>query len=236
MALRSLLIMLKTSLGPAVAIAATFVLAPLLAFSETTIKGILDRWLSQCVVVLDARAESNGTVLVRIHTFGDMPKSLPITVVAKTGLVERVSLLNHVEQGSAGSETNLLVHPQANQRCPGALCEEQPVAAERLTIRINPMSTNYLYQLRVLTSNSLGPEDVNTYVRPLKEDHVPCRVERAATANFVARPPREIQLLIFLIFVVAITVMIGLLRRKPQGVQNEPPPRRTLRASDRIHR
>lgn len=236
MALRSLLSTLKMNLGPAVAIAATLVLAPLLAFSETTIKGILDRWLSQCVVVLDARAESNGAVLVRIHTFGDMPKSLPITIVAKTGLVERVSLLNHVEQGSASSETNLLVHPQANQRCPGALCEEQPVAAERLTIRISPMSPNYLYQLRVLTSNSLKPEDINTYVRPLRDDQVTCRVERAAASNFVARQPRELQLLIFSIGFVVATLLVGLLRHKPQGVQNEPPPRRKLRASDRRYR
>lgn len=231
------LVALRNNVGTALAVTATLVLAPLLAFSETTIKGILDRWLTQCVVVLSSKAGDYGVILVRIHTFGEMPKTLPITLVAKTGKVDRVTLLNHVEQGTARGEPNLLVHPQANQRCPGALCEEQPSAAERLTIRITPMSANYLYQLRVLTSEVLDHEDLSTYVRPLKGDSIACRVERATAANFVARQPREVQLLIFSLGVVVVSLLITLLRRKPEGVQDDNlPTRRYIRPSDRLRK
>lgn len=229
----SALAALRDKVGAAVAVAATLVLAPLLAFSETTVKGILDRWLSQCVLVLDSQMDANGAIVVRLHTFGEMPKSLPITVVARSGKIDRVTLLNHVEQGTATGEPNLLVHPQANQRCPGALCEDQPSAAERLTLRISPMSPNYLYQLRVLTSDVLSHEELSTYVRPLKGDSVACRVERATIANFVARQPREIQLLIFSMGVVVATLLIAFLRRKPEGNPDDTLPiRRYLRPSD----
>lgn len=228
---------LRDQVGAAIAVAATLVLAPLLAFSETTVKGILDRWLSQCVLVLDSQMDSNGAVVVRLHTFGEMPKTLPVTLVASSGKIERVTLLNHVEQGTAKEEPNLLVHPQANQRCPGALCEDQPSAAERLTVRISPMSPNYLYQLRVLTSDVLSDENVSAYVRPLKGDSVACRVERATAANFVARQPREIQLLIFSLGVVVVTLLIAFLRRKPKGEPDATlPVRRYLRPSDQLRK
>jgi len=228
---------LRKNVGTAVALSTTLVLAPLLAFSETTVKGIIDRWLSQCVVVFDSQAGADGGVLVRIHTFGEMPKTLPITLVAKAGQIERITLLNHIEQGTAKGEPNLLVHPQANQRCPGALCEEQPIAAERLTIRVTPMSPNYFYQLRVLTSEVLNHEDLSIYVRPLKGDNMACRVERATVANFVARRPREIQLLIFSLGVVVVTVLITLLRSKPEGVPDEKlSARRYRRVSDQLRK
>lgn len=207
---------IRSKVGAAVALSVTLVLAPLLAFSETTIKGILDRWLSQCVVVVDSNTDVDGAALIRIYTFGDMPNSLPLTVVARTGKVERITLLNHVEQGTAKGESNLLVHPQANQRCPGALCEDQPSPAERLTLRIVPMSSNYLYQLRVLTSDLLGGEDISAYVRPLKGDSVACRVELTNAANFVARQPKLVQLLIFSLGVVVISLLVSLLRRKQE--------------------
>ena len=233
MSKRITLAALRDKLGAAVAVAATLVLAPLLAFSETTVKGILDRWLSQCVVVIDSQIGAEGAILVRLHTFGEMPPALPITVVAKTGTVDRVTLMNHVEQGTAGSEPNLLVHPQANQRCPGALCEEEPGPAERLTLRITPMSSNYLYQLRVLTSDVLGHQDLSTYVRPLKGDAMTCRVERATASNFVARQPRVVQLLIFSMGVVLVTLLINFVRRKPEGVRDDTvSARRHLRPSD----
>jgi hypothetical protein len=230
---RAALVVLRKNLAAAVALAATLVLAPLLAFSETTVKGILDRWLSQCVLVLDSETRADGAVMIRLHTFGEMPKTLPITVVARTGKVDRITLLNHVEPSPTRAETNLLVHPQANQRCPGALCDDQPVAAERLTFRITPMSPNYLYRFNVLTSDLLSHEHLTAYVRPLKGEEVICRVERATLANFVARQPRETQLLIFSIGVVLVTLLITYLRRKPEGENVEKQPtRRTLRPSD----
>lgn len=200
----------------AIAVTATVLLLPLLAFSETTIKGILDRWLTQCIIVVDSHNGDKGAI-VRLYTFGEMPPALPITIVADTGEVDRITFMNHVEQRTAGNESNLLVHPQANQRCPGVLCEEQTGPAERLTLRITPMDPHYVYQLRVLTSDVLDHRNIKTYVRPLKDDNIECRVERATAANFFARQRREIQLLILSLGVLAITFLITLLRRHPKG-------------------
>lgn len=237
MSLPALSITIRRRLGAAVAVAVTLVVAPLLAFSETTIKGILDRWLSQCIVVLDTELENSGAVLVRIHTFGEMPPSLPVTVSAKSGLIDRISLLNHVEQASAGAEPNLLIHPLANQRCPGDLCADQASSAERLTVRIKPVGTNYLYQLRVVTSKNLGPDEVRVYSRPLQGESIACRVERATAANYVARQAKEVQILFFFLGVVALTLLIGLFKRPPDGgVNDSPRVLRTLRPSDRDRR
>jgi len=221
-------------MGAAVALTVTLFLAPLLAVSETTIKGIIDRWLSQCVVVLDIAADSTGATLVRVHTFGDMPHALPVTITARNAVITRITLLNHVEQSTAARDPNLLVHPLANQRCPGDLCPEQPIAAERLTVRIRPATSNYLFQLRVLTLPVADQSDIAAYSRPLQGEKFACRVEKATTANYIARQPKELQVALLSLGVLVLTLVLGALRPKPKEEPHENLSiRRTLRPSDR---
>jgi hypothetical protein len=237
MQLLKLLAPLRTRIGAAVAVTVTLFLAPLLAFSETTIKGILDRWLSQCVVVLDIDADSTGATLVRVHTFGEMPDALPVTVTARNAVITRITLLNHVEQATATGESNLLVHPLANQRCPGDLCPEQPIAAERLTVRIRPATSNYLFQLRVLTLPISQSNDISAYSRPLQGEKFACRVEKATISNYIARQPKELQVASLSLGVLLLTLVLGALRAKPKEVPHEDHGmRRTLRPSDRLQR
>ena len=225
---------LRNRIGAAIAVTVTLFLAPLLAFSETTIKGIMDRWLSQCVVVFDVKGDATGATLVRIHTFGEMPDSLPVTLTARHAVITRITLLNHVEQATAGSDPNLLVHPLANQRCPGALCPDQPIAAERLTVRLRPATSNYLFQLRVLTLPVAQPHDVAVYSLPRQDEKITCRVEKATTANYIARQPKELQVAWLSLGVLILTLVLGSLRNKPKEVPHEIPSRpRTLRPSDR---
>ena len=201
--------------GKAIAIAGVVFVAPLLAFSETTIKGILDRWLGQCIAVIVISQDGAEAPIVRLYTFGNMPSSLPLTFSASQGVIDRISLINQVEQETAGSsEPNLLVHPLANQRCPGDLCPEQSTSAEKLTVRLKPVGTNYLYQFRVLTSKALEANQLKVYVKPLQDDAIACRVERATLANYVARQPKQVQLVMLFVAVVVLTLLLGFLNRK----------------------
>lgn len=204
--------------GTAIAIASVLFVAPLLAFSETTIKGILDRWLTQCIAVIVISQNEAEAPIVRIHTFGEMPPSLPLTFSANQGVIDRVSLVNQVEQETTGvTESNLLVHPLANQRCPGDLCPEQSFSAEKLTVRLKPVGTNYIYQFRVLTSKALTAEQLKVYVKPLQDEAIVCRVERATLSNYVARQPKQIQLAMLFASVVILTLFLGYLKRHTGG-------------------
>lgn len=199
-------------LGTAIAIAAALVVVPLLAFSETTLKGILDQWLSQCIVVIDITQDGREAPIVRLHSFGEMPESLPLTFAASKGLIERISLLNHVEQDTAPSEPNVLVHPLANQRCPGDLCPDTSEPSEKLTVRIKPVSPNYVYQFRVLFKDPAAHNQLKAYVKPLLDEKIACRVETVTIFNFVARQPRVIQVLVFFLGVVVFTLLLGYFR------------------------
>jgi hypothetical protein len=202
-------------IGSASAFALVLVFAPVLAFSETTIKDILDRWLAQCVVVLEMETEKNGAVLLRIHTFGQMPQSLPVTVVAKQGLVERISFLNQIEQETLKDDPSLLVHPMANQRCPGVLCENHvgTEGAERLTVRLQPVRPNYPYQLRVVSSQQEGADGILAYSHPRVGESMNCRVERASLTNYVARQSMFKQIVMLAIFAGLVTLLVGYLRK-----------------------
>jgi hypothetical protein len=198
--------------GAAIALATTLVGAPLLAFSETTLKSIIDRWLSQCTVVVDITREDKEAPIVRLHLFGDMPESLPLTFAAGKGLIERVSFLNHVEQETTSSDPNVLVHPLANQRCPGDLCPDTVEASEKLTVRIRPVSPNYVYQFRVLFKDSDAQTELKAYIKPLRDEKIACRVETATLSNFLARQSRGFQVLILFIGVVVLILVLGYLR------------------------
>jgi hypothetical protein len=193
----------------------------LLAFSETTIKGIMDRWLSQCIVVFEVSSDKTGAALIRVHTFGEMPESLPVTMTARDAVITRITLLNHVEQETALQEPNLLVHPLANQRCPGDLCPDQAMAAERLTVRIRPATPNYLFQLRLLTQPTTKPADISAYSRPLKSEKLSCRIEKATTANYIARQPKGIQIALLAAGVFVMTLILGFLRPKSKESSSE---------------
>jgi hypothetical protein len=200
--------------GTAIAVASVIFVAPLLAFSETTIKGILDRWLSQCIAVIDITQDAAEAPIVRLYTFGEMPSSLPLTFAANQGVSDRVGLINQVEQETTGSEPNLLVHALANQRCPGDLCPEQNSSAEKLTVRLKPVGTNYLYQFRVLTSKALDGNQLKVYIKPLQDETIACRVERATLSNYAARQPKQVQLVMLFVAVIILTLFLGYLRRK----------------------
>lgn len=200
--------------GAAIAVAATLVVAPLLAFSETTLKSILDRWLSQCSVVVDITQDGTEAPIVRLHSFGDMPSSLPLTFAAGKGLIERVSLLNHVEQETTSAEPNVLVHPLANQRCPGDLCPETGEASEKLTVRIKPVTPNYVYQFRVLFKEREGNNKLKVYVKPLLDEIIACRVETTTFSNYFARQSRIIQVIILFFGVVTFTLLLVFLRNR----------------------
>lgn len=203
--------------GTAVAIAATLVVGPLLAFSETTLKSVMDSWLSQCTIVVDIRQQSAEAPIVRLYSFGDMPKSLPLTFSTENGLIERVSFLNHIEQKTAMNDPNLLVHPLANQRCPGELCPDTIDPMEKLTIRVQPVSSNYVYQFRVLTSPPITPSQLKVYVNPRLDEVIPCRVEATNVFNYFARQPRSIQALFLFLGIMVFTLLIGYLRDRSGG-------------------
>jgi hypothetical protein len=201
----------------AIAIATATVLAPLLAFSEATIKSILDRWLSQCLVVVDLAQHGSDAPMARLYAYGNLPAEIPITFVVDQGQIDRISLVNHVEQATTAVDANLLVHPQANQRCPGALCPESQTSAERMTLRIKPFGSNYLYQLRVLTTPALQSlDDLKAYVQPRAADTMQCRVEKATPANYLARQPKLVQIAILFGAVVLLTLLMAYLK-KPKG-------------------
>ncbi|MDP3752645.1 MAG: hypothetical protein Q8Q98_12385 [Polaromonas sp.] len=206
----------KRRLVAPVLLTATLVVAPLLAFSESTVRSIVDRWLSQCIVVVDSSQRSTEAPIIRIHTFGEMPASLPLTFATDEGQIDQISLINHVEQETTRIEANLLVHPLANQRCPGDLCPAQTIGAEKLTIRLKPVSPNYLYQLRILTTPAVSEDRIKVYVRPLQGEAMPCRVERATLANYVARQSKLVQLVLLSVGVVLLALVMGYLRR-PKG-------------------
>lgn len=200
--------------GKAAALVGTLVVVPLIAFSESTIKSIVDRWLSQCIIVIAVSQHDAEAPIVRLHTFGEMPPALPLTFAADQGLIDRISLVNHVEQETTNTDPNLLVHPLANQRCPGDLCPDTNVASEKLTVRIKPVSANYVYQLRVLATPPLTGAQLKVYVKPLQDEPMGCRVERATISNFIARQPKQMQLALLFIGLVALTLILGYLRQK----------------------
>lgn len=166
-------------LGVAVAVVTVLVVMPILAFSQATIESIVNGWLSQCIAVVDVSQKGSEAPIVRIYSFGKMPESLPLTFSVERGLIQRISLLNHVEQETTAIESNLLVHPLANQRCPGDLCPETNEPSEKLTIRIKPISPNYVYQLRVLFTEPDPVNRLKVYVKPLIDEKIVCRIERA---------------------------------------------------------
>lgn len=199
----------------AIALAATLVLAPLLTFSEATIKSILDRWLSQCLLVIEtSAADESKTALVRLHAFGAVPSELPLSFVLNQDAFERISLVNHVEAPATGGETNLLVHPQANQNCPGELCQQQSAGGDRLTLRIKPFGSNYLYQFRVRSTSGLSDiAKLKVYVQPRGSDSVGCRVEQASLTNLVARQGKIVQIALLFVAAVVLTLLLGYLKR-----------------------
>lgn len=203
-------------LGVSIAIAAAIVVVPLLAFSETTLKSMLDQWLTQCTVVVVVNQQGAEAPIVRLYSFGDMPESLPLTFAADNGLIERVSLVNHVEQETT-TDPSILVHPLANQRCPGDLCPDTSEPSEKLTVRIRPVSPNYVYQLRVLFTNPVAPSNLKVYVKPLLEEKIACRIETATLSNFFARQPRGTQVLFLFLGVVVFTLLLGYLRPRSGG-------------------
>lgn len=203
-----------SNVGVSAAIAAALVIAPLLAFSETTLKSIMDRWLSQCTVVIDITQDGKEAPIVRLYSFGDMPESLPLTFATNKGLIERVSLLNHVEQDTVSSEPNILVHPLANQRCPGDLCADTSDASEKLTVRIKPVTSNYVYQFRVIFKASQADSKLKAYVKPLLDEKIACRVETTTLSNFLARQSRGIQVLIFFLAIVIFTSLLRFLHSR----------------------
>jgi len=206
----------ESRIGTAIIFAAMTVVAPLLAFSETTIKGMVDRWLSQCFAVIETTQEDSAAI-VRLFTFGDTPTSLPLTFAVDRGLVDRVSLVNHVETAPTGTQANLLVHPLANQRCPGDLCPNVINPTGRLTIRLKPVTANYLYQFRVVTNPAVEASDVKVYVRPLQNEDITCRVEQATAFNYVARQSKQIQLLLLFLGVVVLTLLVGYFKERRGG-------------------
>lgn len=203
-------------IGTAMAVAATFVIAPLLAFSETTLKSILDRWLAQCTVVIDITQNNTDASIVRLHSFGDMPDSLPLTFAAGDRLIDRISFLNHVEQKTTSNEPNVLVHPLANQRCPGDLCPDTSEASEKLTIRIKPVSPNYVYQFRVVVKDPDTHTQLKAYIKPLLDEKIACRVETTTFSNYLARQSRGTQLLILFFCVVIFTLVLSYLRSQAE--------------------
>jgi hypothetical protein len=205
---------LVRKLANAIAVASVLVVAPFLAFSETVLKSILDRWLSQCTVVLEVTQDGAEPPLVRLYSFGDMPDALPLTFSSASGVIERVSLLNHVEQETISSEPNVLVHPLANQRCPGDLCPDTAVASEKLTVRVRPITPNYVYQFRVILSKPSANSHIKVYAKPLLQEKIGCRVETANLSNYFARQPRLQQLLLLFVFVVGLTLIVNYLRSR----------------------
>jgi hypothetical protein len=201
-------------LVPPIAIASILVIGPLLAFSETTLKSIMDRWLSQCIVVVEMAQKEAESPIVRLYSFGNMPESLPLTFATDKGLIERVSLLNHVEQGTAFSDPNLLVHPLANQRCPGDLCPDTGEPSEKLTIRLKPISTNYVYQLRVILRDQEVKNQLKVYVKPLLDEKMDCRVEKTTIANYFPRQTGGVQIFLLFLVVIVATLIINWLRSR----------------------
>lgn len=197
----------------ALSVSGAVVLGPLLAFSESTLRSILDRWLSQCVVVIEVEEPSEEAPMVRIYMFGHPPPSLPLTFSANRGVIDRVSLINHVEQDLGRGEISLLVHPLANQRCPGDLCPEQTGSAEKLTVRLAPVETAYSFRFRVLTSMSLPAEQLRVYSRPRQGDSMTCRVEKASAINYLARQSPGIQATLLFLVVAMLTLVLGFIRR-----------------------
>jgi hypothetical protein len=203
---------LVRGIAPAFALAAVVVVGSLLTFSETTLKGMLDGWLSQCIVVVDTLHERNEAPTVRLYTFGAMPDSLPLTFSVESGLIERVSLLNHVEQGTTLSSLNVLVHPLANQRCPGDLCPETVTASEKLTVRIKPVSPNYVFQFRVLLGDPAAYRQLKVYIKPLLNETLSCRVEVSGFSNMLVRQSLLRQVLILATLVAAFAYILNYLR------------------------
>jgi hypothetical protein len=163
------------------------VAAPLLAFGEATIKSLIDGWLSECLLVVESDRQSDGSTMVRLYPFGKMPASLPLTFSSSGALLERISFLHHVEQAPPTSITDLAVHPQAGQRCPGELCADHPDAFEKVTIRINSLTPNFVYRLRVLFKDHRSDNQLRLYVLPKEIDRLECRVESASPTNYFAR-------------------------------------------------
>lgn len=203
-------------IGIALSIGIALIVGPLLTFSEATLKGIMDNWLTRCVIVIEKSQHATDPPLIRLHMFGAMPDSLPVTFSASQGLIERISFLNHVEQESTPSGDNLLVHHLASQRCPGDLCPETIDANEKMTVRISPVSPNFVYQFRVLMTKSASIDNLKVYVLPRGSDKIQCRVEATSVSNFFARQSKIGQILILFFGVVFLTLLLNFFR-KPSG-------------------
>lgn len=206
--------------GYTLAMAIVLIVAPLLTFSESTIKNIIDRWLSQCIIIYDKKNDESGAILIQLYAYGSMPSSLPITMVTKSGgTINRISFVNQVEQATAPDDNNLLVHPLAGQRCPGELCPEVSATSksERLTMRIHPVTSNYLYQLRVVTAKAVTPQEINVYSRPLQGEGFVCRVESASLANYFSRQSPGYQIFLLTCLFVVVSFLLGVIKDRFKG-------------------
>lgn len=192
------------------------VLTPFLVFSETSIKGLIDSWLNDCLVVFETESVPPNKVKVLGYVSGKAaPPVLPVTFIAHDVLINRIKFTTDVDRPGAGDTGNLALHPLVNAACPGSLCRELGgvPSSPKLTITLKDVSPAFLYNFTVEFDRPATKEKLALFVQydeGLKGGV--CRVEYANVFNFLTRAGKWAKFLLMALSFLIVTVLIGYFR------------------------
>jgi hypothetical protein len=213
--------LLRSHFLVAAAAVVVLIFVPFILVSEATIKKILDGWFNDCVLVFDLEVVTGrpNRLLVTGFAQGRFPTVLPVTFSARNAEISSIQLVNPVER-SSGTYDSLAVHPQANQTCPGQLCESQGnlPSSVYITVPLMDVHSSFSYQFRVDFSNAVRTENLRVFVQydPGLKEGV-CRVERAHVFNWFFRLSKPGQFLFAVLMFICATVVVAAVRALMKG-------------------
>jgi len=213
---------LSRHIGGIVVSLVILLLAPFLLLSENTIKGFIDSWLNDCVIVFEKEGVPPNRVKVTGYVSGKAPKALPITFTAYDVLINRILFTTDVDNPHAGRFANLALHPLTNTACPGALCERlgKIPSSPKVTVEIDDISTEFRYVFSVEFDQPASQDKLGIFVQ--FAEGLPggiCRVEYANPFNYLIRTTKIEKFVLMLVVFLLVSILIAFLKslRKEAG-------------------
>jgi hypothetical protein len=209
----------RLDLKKAIASVCLAVLAPVLLFSETSVKRVLDTWLDSCLVVIEKTQpkDKKGQVEVRAFVNGKAPAKLPLSFRSDELQIRQVGFTSLVAGHDQTPYTNLGLHPSTGQTCPGALCVGQRLGdgPEPVTnITLSDVNESFVYRFIVELGATGSPEKLQVYAifdAGLKDGV--CRVEEANVFNYLTRASKLTRFWLLVGVILLVTVVVTWLKR-----------------------
>ena len=122
-----------------------------LLFSQQQLKDSAERFLSDCLFVLDKERAQNGQILLTARLTGTVPKALPLVFEGDGAQINSIVFDDAFREGSESDPTDLGFHPLTGSVCPGPLCPEAGPSPDRLIfpITVTDLHRDFVYRFRV---------------------------------------------------------------------------------------